>query len=91
MTETNVVQAFLQARASVVVEVVFEAPAPCVTEIQKQAAVADSPLVADTPMYSFLVAKGDENVGSAASTQPKQDDASRVWRELICEYFANIF
>jgi len=74
--ETNILQTLLQtqARANVIVEIVFQGPAQCVHEAQKQAAAADSPLVADTPMYAFLVAKGEtaQDLGSS----PKEDDVA---------------
>lgn len=70
--ETNVLQSFLQAKANVIVEIVFQGPAPCVYEVTKQAASADSPLVSDTPMYAFLVAKGE--TAEDLSTPPKKDE-----------------
>lgn len=71
--ETNVLQAFLQTKTSnsVIVEIVFQGPAPCVYEATQQAASANSPLVADTPMFAFLVAKGDE---TDASSPPAKDE-----------------
>lgn len=72
--ETNILQSLLQTttKASVIVEIVFQGPAACVHEAQKQAAVADSPLVADTPMYAFLVAKGE--TAADVGAPPKKDD-----------------
>lgn len=73
--ETNILQTFFiqsSAKANVIVEIVFQGPANCVHEAQKQAAAADSPLVADTPMYAFLVAKGE--TAADVNAPPKKDD-----------------
>ena len=73
--ETNVLQTFLQLASktkNVLVELVFQGPAVCVNAVQQQAASADSPLVRDTPMYSFLVEKEDPT--EEASEPPK-----KVW------------
>ena len=66
-------QTFLQLASktkNVLVELVFQGPAVCVNAVQQQAASADSPLVRDTPMYSFLVEKEDPT--EEASEPPKK-------------------
>lgn len=68
MKETNVLDT--PDKPNVIVELVFEGPTECIIEAQRQAADPDSPLIIDTPMYAFLVAKGNEQSGSQNSSQP---------------------
>jgi hypothetical protein len=77
--ETNIVQtakAFLQTTGpSVIVELVFQGPAACVHEAQKQAADANSYLVANTPLFTFLVSKGES---ADTQSKPPRDDNGGV-------------
>lgn len=84
VVETNVLQTLLQtsAKSSVLVELVFQGPAACVNEVQQQAGLPDSPLVRDTPLYTFLVAKEDP---ADVSEPPKKVLGFNVRRVLLHE------